>query len=297
MNNILNIINEEISNLPDLSQTRIVDDLGNPLIVYRTQKNERNQGVERQSDMRGIYFSANRDSTKIYGDITKEYYLNIKNPLILKDKDWYLSLMPVWVYNDIISKGYDGAVWLRNGIMYEIIAFYENQIIPISNNINEDYNHVNYLKWKRQNVTLRGVRNNVGTANSDDENLLTAFGDVLGKGLYTAFLGNKQMAKQYGKVYFVLNAIPKHPKVFNTLNDWEIWFGNTVVYEVSKQMGKNYPDKRDFFAKTTIEKEMMRRGYDGVVIKGREMVNYTPPDNVLYFSNENELMTYFENNS
>ena len=130
--NVIDIIKEEINNLSDLSQTKIIDDSGKPLIVYRTQKNERNQGVERQSDMRGIYFSANRDSTKIYGDITKEYYLNIKNPLILKDKDWYLSLMPVWVYNDLISKGYDGAVWLRNGIMYEIIAFYENQIIPIS---------------------------------------------------------------------------------------------------------------------------------------------------------------------
>jgi hypothetical protein len=162
--------------------------------------------------------------------------------------------------------------------------------------IKEEYRHVNYLKWKRQNVTVRGVRNNVGTANSDDKNLLTAFGDVLGRGLYTAFLGNKGMAKQYGKVYFVLNAIPKHPKVFNTLNDWEIWFGNTVVYEFSKQLGKNYPDKRDFFAKTTIEKELMKRGFDGVIIKGREMVNYTPPDNVLYFSNENELINYFENN-
>ena len=162
--------------------------------------------------------------------------------------------------------------------------------------LHEDYNHVNYLKWKRQNVTVRGVHNNVGTANSDDENLLTAFGDVLGKGLYTAFLSNKGMAKQYGKVYFVLNAIPKHPKVFNTLNDWQIWFGNTLVGDFTKQQGINYPNKRVFNAQTTIEKEMLKRGYDGVVIKGREMVNYTPPDNVLYFSNEHELMNYYENN-
>jgi hypothetical protein len=169
-------------------------------------------------------------------------------------------------------------------------------ILDNSNIINEDYNHANYLKWKRQNVTLRGVRNNVGTANSDDENILTAFGDVLGKGLYTAFLSNKGMAKQYGKVYYVLNAIPKHPKVFNTLNDWQIWFGNTLVGDFTKQQGINYPDKRIFNAQTTIEKEMIKRGYDGIVIKGREMVNFTPPDKVLYFSNENELMNYYENN-
>ena len=113
MKTLVDIINEEINNLPDLSQTKIVDDQGNPLIVYRTQENKRNQGVERQSDMRGIYFSVDRDSTKIYGDITKEYYLNIKNPLILKNKDWNLSLMPVWIFNNLIGKGYDGAVWLR----------------------------------------------------------------------------------------------------------------------------------------------------------------------------------------
>jgi hypothetical protein len=423
--NIIEIIKEEITNLPDLSQTKIVDDSGKPLIVYRTQKNERNQTIERQSDMRGIYFSSDKDSTKIYGNITKEYYLNIKNPLILKDKEWNLSVMPIWVYNKLISKGYDGAIWLRNGIMYEIIAFYENQIIPISNNVNEeiknissnylylqrcqagevndvwdfrivngqngegiyaffagdkpmkdyycskgenlhsfkiekkhvkdlsnlnldywdvknfiynnpqykafvfkhaghgipsskevlitdpqiiildnsniiteDYNHLNYLKWKRQNVTLRGVRGNVGTPNSEDEegNFLTAFGDVLGRGLYTAALSNKGMAKQYGKVYYVLNAIPKHPMVFNTLNDWQIWFGNTLVNDYAKQRGANYPDKRIFNAETTIEKEMQKRGYDGIIIRGREMVNFTPPNNVLYFNNEQELINYFENN-
>lgn len=169
-------------------------------------------------------------------------------------------------------------------------------------NLNEDYNHSNYLKWKRQNVTLRGVRGNLGTPNSEDDegNYLNSFGDLLGKGLYTAFLSNKQMAKQYGKVYYVVNAIPKHPKVFNTLNDWEIWFGNTVVYEYSKQLGKNYPDKRDFYNNTTIEEEMQKRGYDGIVIKGREMVNFTPPDNVMYFGDENHLIGYyrttFENN-
>lgn len=165
----------------------------------------------------------------------------------------------------------------------------------IRNIVGEDYNHVNYLKWKRQNVTIRGVHGQVGTPNSDD-NPMAAFGDMLGKGLYTAFLSNKQLATQYGRVYFVLNAIPKHPKVFNTLNEWEIWFGNTVVYEFSKQLGKDYPDKRDFYAKTTIEKEMQRLGFDGIVIKGREMVNFTPPDNVMYFGSENELMNYFENN-
>lgn len=115
---------------PDLSGTKIVDDNGQPMIVYRSQKNDRKQGVTRQSNMKGIYFSADAESTKIYGDNIKEYYLNIKNPIILKDTEWNLSLIPEYIYKSLIAKGYDGAVWLRKGVMYEIVAFDESQVIP-----------------------------------------------------------------------------------------------------------------------------------------------------------------------
>ena len=116
----------------NLNQTAIVDNEGNPLVVYRSQKDERQQGVTRQANHKGIYFSANEESTKIYGNITKKYYLNIKNPLILKDKEWNLSVLPEYYYIALIKKGYDGAIWLRNGEMYEIIAFYPEQVIPIT---------------------------------------------------------------------------------------------------------------------------------------------------------------------
>lgn len=149
--------------------------------------------------------------------------------------------------------------------------------------INED-NRSDYLKWKRKNVTLRGM-SDIGQENGGSA--------ILGRGLYTAFLSNKSMAKGYGEVYFVVNAIPKNPKIFNTLNDWEIWFYNNLVYNYSKLKGKSFPDKRDFFESTTIENELQKLGYDGVLIKGREMVNYTPPDNVLYFRTEYELENYY----
>ena len=141
-----------------------------------------------------------------------------------------------------------------------------------------------YLSWKRKNVTIRGVRE-VGEENDA--------GAMLGRGLYTAFLSNKELARKYGKVYFVLGAIPKNPKVFNTLNDWEIWFYNTLVYKYSKEKGNEYPDKRDFYANTTIEDEMQKLGYDGIVIKGREMVNFKPEDNIKYFSTDDELENYY----
>lgn len=141
-----------------------------------------------------------------------------------------------------------------------------------------------YKSWKRKNVTLRGI-----SKNPDEFNGGSA---ILGDGLYTAALGNKSMAKEYGTLYFVVNATPKKPKIFNTLNDWEIWFYNNLVYQYSKAKGKDFPDKRDFNQHTTIKAEMTKMGYDGVIIKGREMVNYTP-ENVKYFKNEDELIVYF----
>ena len=66
------------------------------------------------------------------------------------------------------------------------------------------------------------------------------------------------------------------------------------MYEFSKKEGKDYPDKRDFNKYTTIEKEMMNLGYDGIIIKGREYVNFSPPENVNYFKTEEELINYYE---
>ena len=156
--------------------------------------------------------------------------------------------------------------------------------------INEEVdNYAKYLKWKRQNVTLRGIRESGSVENGGAA--------ILGRGLYTAFLSNKALARQYGQVYFVYGAIPKKPKIFNTLNDWEIWEYNSLIYpylKVHNMLRGEYGDKRDFFNVTTIEDEMQRLGYDGVIIKGREIVNYTPDqDKIRYFENENQLYNYF----
>lgn len=151
--------------------------------------------------------------------------------------------------------------------------------------IQEEFNNSQYLKWKRDNVTLRGISDT-----SSEDNGGSA---MLGRGLYTTPLSNRAMAKSYGQVHFVVNAKPKHPKIFNTLNEWEIWFGNVLVYSFSKAKGKDYPDKRDFYAVTTIEDELMKLGFDGIVIKGREMVNYKP-ENIKYYTNERQLINYYE---
>ena len=153
--------------------------------------------------------------------------------------------------------------------------------------IGEVNSHANYLKWKRENVTYRGINN--------DEKEENGGGALLGQGLYTAYLSNKSMARGYGKVYFLVGAKPKNPKVFNTLNDWEIWFYNTLVFSYSKAKGKTYPDRKDFDSQTSISEELQKMGYDGIAIRGREMVNFTPEeDKIMYFENENQLYRYWE---
>lgn len=138
-----------------------------------------------------------------------------------------------------------------------------------------------YSKWKRKNVTIRGMKE-LGKPN----NVHGSFG----KGLYTVPLSNISMAKQYGQTYFVVNAIPKNPKTVQYTNDAEILRYNLIDDFCSKH-DREF-NKIFFEENTSIEKEMLDLGYDGLIIKGREMVNYNPTD-IKYFRTEQELQSYY----
>lgn len=155
------------------------------------------------------------------------------------------------------------------------------EIIDKINELNQGKS--DFSTWKRKNVTLRGIKE-LGNEN----NVYGSFG----KGLYTVPLSNKSMAKTYGEIYFVVNAIPKHPKIVDTLNNSELW-RQKLINEFCKK--NNHIYNVNFFENnTSIENEMLKLGYDGLIIKGREMVNYKP-ENVRYFRTENELEMYYEN--
>lgn len=161
--------------------------------------------------------------------------------------------------------------------MKELRQFIKNAIREVLNENVEEYS-----KWKRKNVTLRGIK----VLGKDNE----VFGSF-GKGLYTVPLSNKAMAKQYGDVYFVVNAIPKNPKIVDSLNSAEILRQN-LVNKFCKENGKDY--SLSFFEEnTSMDIEMQNLGYDGLIIKGREMVNYSP-ENIKYFRTEDELKSYYE---
>lgn len=98
------------------------------------------------------------------------------------------------------------------------------------------------------------------------------------------------MAKQYGDVYFVVNAIPKNPKIVDSLNNAEL-FRQKLINDFCKKHNEEY-STRYFESNTTMEDEMLNLGYDGLIIKGREMVNYKP-QNIKYFKTESELQNYY----
>jgi hypothetical protein len=137
----------------------------------------------------------------------------------------------------------------------------------IINKIREHLNEnvVDYLKWKRKNVTLRGIKQ-LGKPNE-------VYGSF-GNGLYTVPLSNKDMAKQYGEVYFVVNAIPKSPKIVDSLNIAEILRQN-IVNNFCQKNGVDY--SLNFFDNnTSMDKEMLKMGY------------------VKYFKTENDLKNYYK---
>jgi len=149
------------------------------------------------------------------------------------------------------------------------------------------FNQNEYRKWKRNNVTLRGMKE-LGKENE----VYPSFG----KGLYTAHLSNYTMAKQYGTVHFAVGARPKNPKKVRSVNEAEILRQNLIL-DFCKKYGKNYLPS--FFEEnTSIEYEMLNLGYDGLEIIGREMVNYKPGivDYVKYSKDEYYLKNYYIKN-
>lgn len=140
-----------------------------------------------------------------------------------------------------------------------------------------------YLKWKRANVMYRGV------SSGDTSKANTDFSGVMGAGLYLAHLSNKEMARKYGKVYFVVGGRPKNPVKVKNMNDWDMWAQNNLYLKHDEWDGK-----REFSKVTTIEKEVQNMGYDGVEIIGRELVNYKPGE-LKYFETEDDLKRYYFN--
>ncbi len=87
-----------------------------------------------------------------------------------------------------------------------------------------------------------------------------------GTGLYTTT--NRKLAEKYGKVIKLdKKSLPDFPLRFDTINDFEIWMGNTIDilgYSDKRDFSSDYPDLRNFVTKL---------GYDGIQTgKGTDIV-------------------------
>lgn len=147
--------------------------------------------------------------------------------------------------------------------------------IILNNLVKESaWNQKEYLAWKRKNVTLRGIDENADKHGIDGNRNGIA---RLGQGLYMTYLSNAKFAKQYGELTYLVNARPKNPKKFQSINLFEIW------------------TQQNFKNSNSYSEDFLKLGYDGVEIIGREIVNFTPnQDEIRTFSNERGLMNYYE---
>jgi hypothetical protein len=144
----------------------------------------------------------------------------------------------------------------------------------------------NYAKWKKDNVTLRGIK----TLGKDNN-----VNGLWGRGLYTVPLSNKSMAKQYGDLYFVVNARPKNVKIVSDISRAEEFMYSLYLEYCRKHnyLETDYDDVKKYFTQNTdIATEMIENGFDGFEIKGREIVHYKP-EHLFYFKNEDELISHF----
>jgi hypothetical protein len=141
-----------------------------------------------------------------------------------------------------------------------------------------------FNKWKRRNVTYRGMKS-IGEYNK-------VYGSW-GNGLYSVPLSNKAMAKQYGNVYFVVGGIPNNPMIVQSVNSAEIVRQNLIIDFNKNNNVKNDFDIAFFEEHTSMDKELIKKGYDGFIIKGREIVNYKPT-NVKYFETKEQLLEYYK---
>jgi hypothetical protein len=142
------------------------------------------------------------------------------------------------------------------------------------------HDDLQYKKWKRDNVTYRGISNMGDDGEPVDNNGMAKYG----VGLYSVPASNKSMARGYGKLYYVVNGKPTRPKIFRNTNEAEIF-----IQRLSKDYGY---DAREFDKHTTIPIEMGKIGYNGLIITGREMVNYKP-ENLQFFRTEDDLYNYY----
>lgn len=219
----------------------------------------------------------------------KNYPVSLKDDVAEEDKEIYYDEFYMCLSDFPLEFDTDDIITVlrsdtRENAINKIHYYIDANINNTENVYENGFNQKEYLKWKRANVSYRGMKS-VGEPNG----VHGRFGD----GLYTAALSNKSYAKGYGELRFVVNARPKNPKKVQGYNYAEIFIQNLIS---NYNKAHNIERHSDFYNHSTIAKEMLNIGFDGLEILGAEYVNYTPDmDKVKYYKTEEELKWHFEN--
>ena len=158
--------------------SKVVDENGEPLVVYHHRKNEINNFSKRIDNVfPGIYFSVKPYIW--FGNYQVSAFLNLKNPI--KESVEITTEMFEDNYNWHINKGYDGAIGVLEdvdpeeahleGEVREIVAFYPNQIKSATTNTGE-------FSTENDDIRYRTVDNNTSweSLNNDDREILAKKG-------------------------------------------------------------------------------------------------------------------------
>jgi len=136
--------------------SKIVDDGGKPLVVYHgTEAKFNNFDPDKRQTRfgsktgRGYYFTESKKYAEGIGPIIKKAYLSVKNPLFFTKYSEFYELMDKTKNNQNLSGeekiniqykepheilqhlGYDGAIYMFNGLMMEIMVLSEKQILVL----------------------------------------------------------------------------------------------------------------------------------------------------------------------
>lgn len=287
------------------ANTKVVDDNGKLLIVYRGDKNHIFEfDKQKQKDGwlgKGFYFSLNKKYAKKYGKNQTAAYLNIKNPYIVKSNEHfgiYTELNELFakdftnssqnIQETLIKNGYDGIYykdWDSDvGEMY--VAFEPNQIKEITNinpTINDDIRFaLPTTNSEKRTLTQEQINFFENSKIVDKKGrLLVAY-----HGTDSNFYTFRNMPPQYGRAitdgfYFTLfkkNAARYGRNVkevyLNIKNPFYLHNGDGVIAELANRDYTISRLKREFNVETDetglptpkgLKKVLQKLGYDGVV--------------------------------
>ena len=167
--NRIDVVNSKLGlNLENSS--KVVDENGEPLVVYHGTKDNFNEFDSKKQSNKGFWFTPKKNLADGYsmarnsGEIGNVFsvFLNIKNPA---NNDWVSKSNPnsEIITNDMVSfdeLGYDGWISVIGGKTTSLVALNPNQIKSATANVGTYSANNNDIRYSLENITNINVVEN-----------------------------------------------------------------------------------------------------------------------------------------